>query len=815
MDKKELLDLISGFTSEEKKIAKEALGVSESKDSKSNSESQLKYQRELNKQSEEHLETMRKTAILLNDMEAAREANVALMEKEILNAAEQAAALIETEEARQAFMEKAADFIQEAKEGNTENLSTLAQTLGMEEDRLEVLGKQLKATEDVRKGQDEFGAQQRAVLKDMASSVGLSKQYTDTLLGGIVEMNKGLNSADPDKRAKAMEAYAENFQKFFNVQNLALAVFNKLYSISKEMFVNFDSASAALAKATGQGRKFQGTLYEVAREGNEFGISMNEAQESIAALVSQTSNYTSLSKSTAQAIALNTAKMQKLNVSTADSAKIFQNFNQGLGMTAEEASNLQVELAMAGTSIGISAAQMTKDFNASLSTLMVYGRESIDVFKGIAAAAKAAGVETSTLLGIASKYDTFAGAAEGVGKLNALLGTQLSTTEMLMATEDERIRMLVESVQASGVAFQDMDRFQQKAIANAAGITDMAEANRIFGMSLEAYDENQRKLNESADAQKKLDEALAPTVKLMDTMKILGQEMVVALQPVIETLQEWADNAREFFGDMSTETKELWAKVGLLVSGLVLLLPIFASGGVLLTGLATTVGTLGMMAGASTATAGGITATATAATAATPALAGLAVPLAAVAAELGAILGSAGLIAVGIGIVAVAIAAVIGGIIYGFDALLDFIIDGASIISDTFANMFSTSEADLAMEEFRTRSVEAMADIAMSIGTDDSVVERTAAMVAEINKLGQDVRVSSTIENLALLTAGTATSITGEKVKASTTNVTAKVQNFFQGMEMTLNVDGGEFRAYVTDVVDKRGGEISNGEAVV
>ena len=127
---------------------------------------------------------------------------------------------------------------------------------------------------------------------------------------------------------------------------------------------------------------------------------------------------------------------------------------------------------------------MTKDFNASLSTLMVYGRESVDVFKGIAAAAKAAGVETSTLLQIAGKFDTFSGAAEGAGKLNALLGTQLSTTEMLMATEDERIRMLVESVQSQGVAFQDMDRFTQKAIANAAGITDMAEANKIFGNSM-------------------------------------------------------------------------------------------------------------------------------------------------------------------------------------------------------------------------------------------------------------------------------------------------------------------------------------------
>jgi hypothetical protein len=813
MTKAELVTLIQSLGKEQIKTVKEALGESESSDSGSNT--RLRNQEALNSASKEHLETIRQTAALLNDMEAVRETNVKLAEQEIRNAAEVAISLAGSKEAKENIFKMSEDFLKAAKEGDAEGLSNAAIQLGMDEDRLEILGKQLKAGEDARKGQKEFGATQRVVLRDMAKALGMSREYKDTFLGGIVEMNKGLNSSDPDKKAEAMKSLAENFQRFFNVQNLALAVFSKLYSISKEMFVNFDSASAALAKATGQGRKFQGTLYEVAREGNQFGISMADARGAIESMVSQTSNFTNLSKATARNIALTTAKMEKLGVATSDSAAIFQNFNQGLGISAEESSRMQVELAMAGTSIGISSAKITKDFNASLSTLMVYGRESMDVFKGLAAAAKAAGVETSTLLGVASKFDTFAGAAEGVGKLNSLLGTQLSTTEMLMATEDERIKMLVESVQAGGVAFKDMNRFQQKAIANAAGITDMAEANRVFGMSLEAYEENERKLKASADAQKKMEEALAPTVKLMDTMKLLGQEMVVALQPVIETLQEWADSAREFFGDMDTETKELWAGVGLLVSGLLLLAPIFASGGMLVVGLATTVGTLGMMAGASTATAGGITATTTAAAAATPVLAGLAVPLAAVAVELGGILGAAGAIAIGIGIVGVAIAAVVGVIVYSFAWMVESLLEAIGTVSTAFASMFSTSDADVAMEEFKTRSVEAMAEIASSMGSGDSIVKRTAAMVAEINKLGQDVKVSSTIENLALLTAGTATSITGEKVKASTTNVTAKVQNFFEGMQMTLSVDGEEFKGYVENISEKVAGEVAGGERVV
>ncbi len=124
-----------------------------------------------------------------------------------------------------------------------------------------------------------------------------------------------------------------------------------------------------------------------------------------------------------------------------------------------EAIEVQKELAMAGVQLGIGADKIVKDFNAASKTLAVYGKDSVRIFKDLAAQAKAAGVEVSTLLGIVQKFDTFSGAAEGAAQFNALLGTQLSTTQMLMMTEEERMKTLVESVQAQGVAFGDMDKF--------------------------------------------------------------------------------------------------------------------------------------------------------------------------------------------------------------------------------------------------------------------------------------------------------------------------------------------------------------------
>ena len=74
-------------------------------------------------------------------------------------------------------------------------------------------------------------------------------------------------------------------------------------------------------------------------------------------------------------------------------------------------------------------------------------------------------------------------------------------------------------------------------------------------------------------------------------------------------------------------------------------------------------------------------------------------------------------------------------------------------------------------------------------GNHQGALASVKSMVEEVNKMGQDVKVSSTIENLALITAGKASSMTGERVVASQTSVTANVQNFFEGMEMTLMID--------------------------
>jgi hypothetical protein len=332
-----------------------------------------------------------------------------------------------------------------------------------------------------------------------------------------------------------------------------------------------------LAAATATTGKYNNVLYETQRGANMLDVSMQDVASALSTLNAETSEFASLNESTQLQLATVTVEMEKLKVSSADTAKFVENAFKIMNMGATEAIQVQKELAMAGADVGIGADKIIKQYNSASKVLAVYGRQSIGVFKDLAAQAKAANVEVDTLLGMVQKYDTFAGAAEGASQFNALLGTQLSTTEMLMMTEDERTRTLIESVQAQGVAFGDMDKYTQKAIAAAAGISDMNEANRIFGMSLKEYDKNKQVLDKNADAQKRFEEAINATVPAFKQFELLATEMIAMVQPALTVFGDLAQDLAEFFRGLNTDTKELIGTTVLFLGGLAAIAPVVLS----------------------------------------------------------------------------------------------------------------------------------------------------------------------------------------------------------------------------------------------
>lgn len=459
-----------------------------------------------------------------------------------------------------------ANEVEKILNGEQASVAAAAERLGIEEGILREKQEQYIQDQLALINKEKFERQSSRYAKELGGFLGVNVRLQDTFLGKTIDISNKLK-----ENSGYQSQFLRDLKETFSVQNLALSTLTKIGEVTVAFVKAADQARAALAASTGLGYEFTGVMVDAQREANLFGVTMDSAGRAISSLVSGTTDFINLSGSQQRALTITNSKLERLGVSTDESAKLFQNMTQALGMSAMGANDLAIQMAIMGNQLGISTGQMIRDFNQSLSVLSVYGDRAPQIFSKLAAAAKAAGVEVSTLLTLAGKFDTFDSAAQSVAQLNAVLGTQLSTTQMLLATEEERIETLIESVQMGDMQFDQLDRFTQKAVAASVGITDMAEADKIFGMSLEEYQRYSKQMENSADAQAKLDAAVSKTVPVFDKFKILIAELALAVEPTLEILGDLATSVTNFLKDMDTDTKQMIVGFAAMASGLVVL----------------------------------------------------------------------------------------------------------------------------------------------------------------------------------------------------------------------------------------------------
>lgn len=752
----QFLDLIQNATPDELRAFRAAMpGGSADSFSGALSAEQKKQLEEMLNLETERAKVLQKSSLLMGDINKSKEQEALAMKKQLelalkLEISEVAKGTLSDAD-KEKQLEALNIMLEQAKAGK-EITATLAFANSALAGQIASYEKIVPAQQKINDLTSETKDNIDDLVKGMGSFVGLSDKVSGSGIGKMTQLFATIKEGGEDADA-AVELLGRQIGKMFSVQNIAMNVASGIFNQSMKIFNDFDNALASVAGKTGTVGKFNDNLYDAQRAGNLLGVSMDDAANSIVALNAGTSQFAKLNSKTRTDLVIASSQMEKLGVSATDTAEFMENAFKIMGMGATEAIEAQTDLAMAGVQLGIGADKIVKDFTAASKTLAVYGKGSMKVFKNLAAQAKAANVEVGTLLGIVEKFDTFSGAAEGAAHFNALLGTQLSTTQMLMMTEDERMKTLVESVQAQGIAFGDMDKFTQKSIAAAAGITDMNEANRIFSMSLADYEANAREMENNAAAQAKFDEAVQATVPTMKKFQNLATEMIVMVQPALEKLGEVADYLTDFFQGLDKETKEVIGTISLFVAGITMLVPLFSVGSGMLAGLAAfgpAIGAVGT---------------------------GIATALGAISAV---IAGSAG---------------IAGGVMLAFLA-------GGAIIA---ASMAAMAESDAKIAESNAKmvgqgsdTIKAMADI----GNADfsGIATKFKGVMQELSTMGTDVKVTSTLQNLALMNTGTAFSLTGAKIAASATNVTANVSNIFDGMKLTLEAGGESFEAYIRDV---------------
>ena len=383
----------------------------------------------------------------------------------------------------------------------------------------------------------------------LSGMFGIGTKLSDTFVGRIQLMSKDIGKFSEKMGNEAFRGKVTGYFKSgtfrLNAMNAAatagLQIFaayaGAVFAIAKEI----DGLAASLAASTGAGRRHQSMLIDTRYELLGVGLGSKEAADAIGSLANRMSGFNRIQESTQRDLSETVAQLTALGVSADTSTDLTNMLTKSMGVAAEDVSAHLQRLTMVGAAIGAGPAEMARDLTEAMPYLVQFGSRAEEVFFGLKAMSEATSVSMATLMSISKKADTFEGAADMASQMNALMGMNLSTTELLMATSDERLDMIKREFDATGRSFSQMGRFEQQALATAAGFQSVDEAMRFFESSPAEIAANEAAMAEAAVSQEAFDAAVRDAIPLMTKLMNAFKVLLIGVEPLLDMMTEMAD----------------------------------------------------------------------------------------------------------------------------------------------------------------------------------------------------------------------------------------------------------------------------------
>lgn len=396
------------------------------------------------------------------------------------------------------------------------------------------------------------------------SAHGLIKTFTGLDKNVKSMTGKLLFAADGFKTLKG------TLEKYKDPQVIFNSVTAKMEESTVRMVKRTDEAFASFNRLTGAGGSLNQTMFDAQYEARALGVTVESAAAATGVLYTQMSNFTELAPNVQKELIKSAASMEALGISSETTAGLMDVSMNSLRMSQDEAKALSDDLAKLSIGLGKPPAELAEGFRKALPTLAAYGKGAIKVFKGLAAAAKATSISTQELMSIfGDSMDTFEGSAQTAGKLNALLGGNLvNSMELLYATEDERIQIVKQAMDATGRNFDMLDKYEKKAIAAAVGINDMTTATKLFGTSSEQVDHYTNTLDAMGISQEELVKRQQAGLTLMQKLGAIFDGMSFFVLGATEFLNGFLDAILRLDKDLGGKLIPGFALLTTAVSGL-------------------------------------------------------------------------------------------------------------------------------------------------------------------------------------------------------------------------------------------------------
>jgi len=345
-----------------------------------------------------------------------------------------------------------------------------------------------------------------------------------------------LNVANLGKVWKSFRG-GSNSVKAFATNLIKAGVGAFINSMINLVFIMNESESA-FRKATGGGKSLAREMTNGYERTRKYTVSVKENQEAWTSLHGTFTDFTMTSESTRAQLGDTVAIMSQLGVSADVSSKAMQSLTISFGDTAETASRSLLELRAAAVDLGVAPAMLIEQFGSMGNRLAKMGSQGVDAFKDLARISKITGMELGKLIALTEKFDTFEGAAERAGMLNAALGGNfVNAMDLMMETDPAaRFEMIRDAIKDTGLTFDDMSYYQRKFYTEAAGLEEVSDLAALMRGDMDALSGG---LNQtSADYAAAAEEA-RNMATFQERLQALFMRLIPVLKPVIDGIERF------------------------------------------------------------------------------------------------------------------------------------------------------------------------------------------------------------------------------------------------------------------------------------
>ena len=386
-----------------------------------------------------------------------------------------------------------------------------------------------------------------AQLKAGAIAAEDYKKKTEELNNSLSAEAKEMKALQEEihKTTEAMEKLKAVSDRASETLTGAASAVDSFTGLNMKMFTSFkDTASGAFDYS----RKIQGLSVEIRRSTGfanrhvksfddirasyaSVGIDAAGAAQAITSLSTGFSAFDGVTESTRKSLLATAKDFNTLGVEFDDFASMNERLRFSFGLVGGAAQAASEDMKRISLETGRALPQVVKDFNEMGPELARFGSDGVRIFEELSKKARVLGTTVKEAFDITELFDTFEGAANVAGRLNAQLGLQLNSVEMMKATSEERLDILRQEFSMRGIDVQTAGRRQQQMIASILG-TDVETAKKMLGPEMdasrfraEATTQEQRIKQEdlaNSTREKQIEAIVENTVGLRNLIKVQG-----------------------------------------------------------------------------------------------------------------------------------------------------------------------------------------------------------------------------------------------------------------------------------------------------